>query len=175
MDANWTNADIPDRYRKYGLEAFRQGAAWLEQLRRPECWCLYIWGETGSRKTTLAAAMLMELRKIHGSPGGRFGHFVTSYQAIKAMRDIDNHGAAERLKAWHESPCLVLDDLGKHRDTPHVIEQTLFLLHHRYDWASKAKTIITANMDLDELASRVDPATARRLAEGMVLELAMPK
>ena len=36
------------------------------------------------------------------------------------------------------------------------------------------RTIITANMDLNELAERIDPATARSIAEGLVLNLETP-
>ena len=34
--------------------------------------------------------------------------------------------------------------------------------------------IVTSNLNLDDLAKLIDPATARRLEEGMVIELAVP-
>ncbi|HUX00785.1 MAG TPA: hypothetical protein VMY35_07375, partial [Phycisphaerae bacterium] len=101
-----------------------------------------------------------------------WGNFVTAYAAARTIRNVTNPGTQTVLRTWAASPLLVLDDLGKHRDKPHVIEQLLFLLHERYDWSAPGqKTIVTANMDLDELAERIDPGTARRLGEGMVIEL----
>ena len=140
--------------------------AWLED---PDSWCLYLWGATGGRKTTLAAAVLMELRRRTPSSRRR-GLFLPAYTIVRKIRNLET--AAKVLAEWRKEPWLVIDDLGKHRDTPYVHEQLLHLLHERYDWAKPGeRTIITANMDLDTLAKRMDPATARRLEEGTVLQL----
>ena len=166
----WGHSDIPGRYRRWRLRDFGPAA---ERIREflvtddyPGC---YLWGETGGRKTSLAAAALIEAR---GNRPDRWGDFVTPYCATRTIRAVTDPAMNTVLRTWGATPFLVLDDLGKHRDTPHVIEQLLFLLHERYDWPERAqKTIVTANMDLDELAERIDPGTARRLGEGLVIEL----
>lgn len=133
-------------------------------------WCLYLWGSTGSRKTSIALAILKALREDRPD---QWGEFVPSYKAVETLRAVDSDEAKASVKRWRSLPCLVLDDLLKGRDTPHVIESLLFLLHYRYDWANGQKTIITANCHLDELGKRIDPATARRIAEGVQIELVM--
>ena len=164
------HGDVPERYRKWRLSDFGPAAAKLRAfLADDDCWACYLWGETGGRKSSLAAAALIEARGQRPDPRG---DFVTTYVAARTIRNVANPMTQTILRTWAASPFLVLDDLGKHRDTPHVIEQLLFLLHERYDWAEPGeKTIVTANMDLDELAERIDPGTARRLGEGMVIEL----
>lgn len=139
------------------------------------CWSLYLHGPTDVRKTTLAAATLLRLRETAASPAGVF---VPAYRAVAVFRDISSEHQRERIRDYVRTPWLVLDDLGKHRDTPHVVEQMLMLIHERDDWHNperNTRTIITANMDLDELAKRIDAATARRLAEGMVIHMTVPQ
>ena len=170
----WDNRDIPGRFRRYGLDAFSAQArqAVVEFLGDPACWCLYLWGPTGSRKTTLAAAALIEARRRWGSPQ-RQGYFVPAYMAAATFRDVGSAFSAPIIASWRQTQLLLLDDLGKHRDTPHLIERLLHLLHERYDW--ERKTIITANMNLSELAARIDEATARRIREGRVIRLTAPR
>lgn len=133
-----------------------------------DAWCLYLWGPTGGRKTSFAAAVL---KAIRGDRPTAYGVFLPAYTAIDTMRNIASPVAQARLIDWRKAPVLVLDDLGKHRDTPHATEQMLFLLHYRYDWCEGHKTIVTSNISLDELAKRIEDATARRFAEGIVLEM----
>ena len=165
------HADLPPRFRRYRLSDYPGAMSKAVEpfLADDDCCSLYLWGETGSRKTSFATAILMEMRE---QAQCRVGCFVPAYLAVQAFRTFDDSGAKQRVDQWKTEPWLILDDLGKHRDTPHVIEQMLFLIHYRYDWAKPGhKTILTANLDLNEFAKRVDPATARRLSEGLVLEL----
>ncbi len=145
--------------------------AWLDDL---SSWSMFIHGKTGSRKTSLAIATILKYRLMLGEPP--IGDFVPAYEAVRIFRSLDNPQTAQRLRKWRATSLLVLDDLGKHRDTPNTVEQLLFLLHYRYDWADDyRRTIVTSQMSLDELGSRIDGATARRLSEGAVLELERPK
>lgn len=174
----WDNRDLPLRYRKYGLdrfppEAWRAVGAFLAS----DAWSLYLWGETGSHKTTLAVAVLVELRRRAGYAICR-GLFVPAYSAVGTLRRPNDPNAQAVIMKWEAEQWLVLDDLGKHRDTPHVVEQLLFLLHRRYDWwtpESKQRTIITSNLPLQKIAGIIDPATSRRLQEGTVLHLTTDK
>lgn len=167
-------AGIPPRFLRHSLSTFRPIPQQIHDFfAQKDCWSLYIWGPTGSRKTTLAAAMLVEIRRHH--PPGNFGLFLPAYLVVSVLRDSRQDFGREHIERWVKDPAIILDDLGKHRDTPHVWEQLLFLLHKRYDWAGPGhKTILTANISLDKLAKRIDPATARRLEEGMVLHTKAP-
>ena len=168
-----SSVDIPPRFRDwkyadYG-EVGEMARGWMN-AKTP--WSLYIHGPTGSHKTSLAIAMLQRVRVVMRTPIGRF---VPGYKAVNTFRNLNNPQTAELLEAWKSSPLLILDDLGKHRNTPNTVEQLLFLLHYRYDWYTpNLRTIVTSQMDLDELGQRIDEATARRLSEGMVLELQRP-
>ena len=172
---------IPPRFRPYRLTPEHWPSAllslvepWLEDR---QSWSLYLHGPTDARKTTFAAAVLMDLRARDRRSGGSQGLFLPAYKAVGVFRNIHDENQRELIRQYARTPWLVLDDLGKHRDTPHVIEQMLMLLHERYDWHDPermTKTILTANMDLDELAKRIDGATARRLAEGLVVQMTVP-
>ena len=164
------NQDIPPRVRGWVLADFSEAVVGgiQREFIDGEAWCLYLWGATGSRKTSLAAAVLKCMRTT-----GTAGLFVPAYRVVKKLRNVGDVQAKHELERWGGVDVLVLDDLGTHRDTPHVLEQLLFLLHRRYDYARQ--TILTANMSLDDVSARINPATARRLEEGLVLHLTAPK
>lgn len=164
----WGHLDLPPKFRRWKVSDYPASQAVTRFLQDPQCWCLYIYGETDARKTSLATAILRQLR---GDRPMQWGHFVPIYDAVRIIRDIESDSCKRHISDWRKSPCLALDDLGKSRDTPHLIEQMLFLLHYRSDWADGEKTIITANMDLKELAKRIDPATARRIEDGTVMKM----
>lgn len=173
----WDNRDLPLRFRRYTLSDAAEPIqkAVMDWIATPDVWSLYLWGGTGGRKTTLATAVLMKLREISQSPQAN-GKFLPTYRAVRQLRDMTKIQTV--MADWNKTRWLIIDDLGKHRDTPHIIESMLHLLHERYDCADPAsgqRTIITANMSLEELATRIDPATARRLEEGTVLHLRGPK
>lgn len=176
------NSDIPPRFLRYGLETFPKSLQKEIQsfIEDPSCWCLYLHGETGSRKTTLAAAALVKMREKAGAGPARLGMFIPGYRAATVIRNVDSPGTKDFIANLNKTPVLLFDDLGKHRDTPHLTEQILFILHYRYDWnmtdgGRARKTILTSNLTLQQLAETIDPATARRIEEGMVIHLEVPK
>lgn len=168
------SVDIPPRFRNWQLQDYAQaGENARDWMNAKEPWSLYIHGPTGSHKTSLAIALMQRVRVVMRTP---VGHFVPGYKAVNTFRNLNNPQTAELLEAWRGTPLLILDDLGKHRNTPNTVEQLLFLLHYRYDWYTpNMRTIVTSQMDLNELGERIDEATARRLDEGMVVELQRPK
>lgn len=139
----------------------------LEWVRSPS-WALYLWGETGTGKSTLAAAILAAARQ--GARNRRAGSFVMPYDIGRIFRNIGDPNKQYIADQWGTTPFLVLDDCLKHRDTPHLVESLLFLIHRRYD--HQRRTLITSNVSLDDFARIVDDATARRIAEGQILQLA---
>lgn len=169
----WDNKDLPPRYLRHDLDSFPSQVQ--EDARAAladnDVWSIFVWGETGARKTTLAVSLLRELRAQYPADRAR-GIFLPAYSALDHLRKIGEPGQEAYRLNWQQARWLVLDDLGKHRDTPHVTEQLLFLIHRRYDnHVPGAKTIVTANMSLNDLARRVDPTTARRFEEGVILKL----
>ena len=173
----YDNHDLPPRFLKYGLDDFAEPVVRhvLERfVNDPDCWSLYLWGDTGSRKTTLGVVLMAHMR-AEAKATTRLGDFVATYTAVKVINDVKNPAMRKRVDSWWKSPYLFVDDLGKHRDTPFVKEQLLHMLHYRYDRAVTEKTIITANMDLAQLGKRIDDATARRLEEGLVVKLTCPE
>jgi len=166
---------LPPRFTRWRMKDFSPS---LIDAARPffqavGCWSLYLWGETGTRKTSFAIASLIHMREHTRTLTGLF---LPAYECVRQLRNIHDPMNDAVLARWRKAMWLVFDDLGKHRDTPHIVEQLLFLLHYRYDWHEPGyKTIITANMSLDQLAKTIDPATARRLEEGKVLKLELPQ
>ncbi len=166
-----SNKDIPYRYMPWEMEDYPE--AIRERVRyffsNAGCWSMYLHGGPGSKKSSVACAALKRWRKWKGPGPDRESEFVAIYQAVDWLRDIHSPGAKARLKLMQDRKLLLIDDLGKNRGTPHVVEQFIFLLHRRYD--AGAKTIITSNLDLTEFAQHIDPATSSRFQEGIILDL----
>jgi DNA replication protein DnaC len=167
--------DIPERFRKWELtdysymtiEAKRRITQWFTN----DEWCMYIHGETGARKTSFACAILKYLRRDGIMPLSGYGEVIMPDTWAVIQRE-QSELSKLRLQQWKQSRFILFDDLGKHRDTPHLIEAIMLFLHSRYDrWKMGQKTIITSNMNMGELANKIDPATARRIDEGFVLKL----
>lgn len=138
-------------------------------------WCMYIHGETGARKTSFACAVLKYLRRDGILPLSGYGEVITPDKWVDVNREQSDN-AKFIMQQWKSSRFILFDDLGKHRDTPHLVESIMLFLHSRYDrWKPGQKTIITSNMDMKELASKIDPSTARRIDEGFVLKLELQK
>ncbi len=167
----WKHRDIPARYRSWRLKDFSEAVRKaVEPFCRDEAiWSLYLHGGIGTKKSSLAAAVLIRHREAQTPPddcpqyGG--GIFLPIYVAAEKFRRFDQMAKTN----WATTKLLVVDDLGKSRETPHLQEQLLHLLHNRYDHVRK--TIVTSNLSLDQLARHIDPATASRFQEGIILDL----
>jgi DNA replication protein DnaC len=96
-------------------------------------------GRRGSGKTHLAAAVLLDVIER-----GKAGLFLPVAEALDGLREGNRDGTyqakMERLKTC---PCLVLDDLGKERDTEAGLEYLAQIIDHRYRY--ERQTIITTN------------------------------
>jgi len=161
--------DVPERYRAWTLDNY---APALIDAFAPflsgQAWSLYLRGAVGTRKTSIAAALLAYWRKTHlGSRGTRYGEFVDPEKLRRALLDFD--AGPERLKHWRDAPMLVLDDLGALRNTPHAQEHQMLLVCARYD--HQRPTICTSNLNLDALAAQIDARVASRLQEGVCIDL----
>jgi DNA replication protein DnaC len=104
-------------------------------------------GKRGSGKSHLAAAILLDVVK-----GGKAGLFLPVAEALDNLREGNRDGTyyakMDRLK---KCSCLVLDDLGKERNTEAGLEYLAQIIDHRYRY--ERQTIITTNAsDPAELA-----------------------
>jgi len=186
LDNQPLDSCVPRRYSRWRLWDFSEGAA-CRSLRfldpdsssaAPST--LYLQGDIGTGKTSLAAATLhawwfsgggccKECPSVYAclveKPEG--GLFLPAYEAAARLRDLEK--CDEAMNLWSTTRLLILDDLGANRSTPHVTEQLLFLLQSRYDECRK--TIVTTNLSLDALAVALGERAASRLQEGILIEL----
>ena len=171
--------DIPQRYRPWSLLDFSVAAVERSiDFLRGDATTLYLHGDIGTGKTSLAAAILyawrwsggacnLECPRDCGALRSEYGRFLPAYQAAAILRNLDTCQTA--MTDWAGCLMLVLDDIGANRATPHVQEQLLFLLQERYDRCKK--TIVTSNLDLNALAVALGERAASRLQEGILIEL----
>jgi len=125
-----------------------------------DAWSLYIEGGVGTRKSSLAAAVVHAARAA-----GHRAAFATMPGAVERVRSF--------CEWWIEQArtveLLVLDDLAAGRDTAHVHEQLAAILMDRYD--HQRRTLVTSNVPLDALGKAFDERLADRLREGRRLFL----
>lgn len=154
--------DIDDRFRGWTLADYSPAAvgAACRFLADPHSWSLLICGGLGTRKTSLAAAIVRAVRQQFGLAW--LALFVSPAAALRVMVTCNDIA----MRRWSEAPLLVWDDIGAMRDTPHLHAATLDILRQRYD--NLRKTIITSNADRDGLRA-FDERLADRLKEGVEL------
>ena len=147
---------IPARYARWTLSDFAPAAVervatWAASSK----WCLYMAGGVGTRKSSLAAAIVMAARL-----GGHRSMFAPMDVAIKQIRSFHDWW----IEQAGECELLVLDDLGAARDTPHVHETLNRILLGRYD--RELATVLTSNLPLATLRTEYDERLADRIREG---------
>ncbi len=133
---------------------------------------LYPWilfhGNYGSGKTHLAVA-IANYRLEQGNPV----LFLTVPDLLDHLRatfgpssDVEYDDLFERVR---NAPLLVLDDLGTESATPWAQEKLFQLINHRY--LHKLPTVITTNVDLDQLDPRI---RSRLLDRNLTTRVSMP-
>ena len=169
--------DVPPKYRAWTLADYSPAVAnVLEPFLSGKVWCAYLTGSVGTRKSSLAAAILRRMRKaLPGSTPGRsgdgtgcWGEFVTPELFRVAINDFKGIGK-QQISDWKNARLLVIDDLGVLANTAYAQEQQLHLVCRRYD--RELPTIVTSNLSLDELARQLDLRVSSRLQEGILLDL----
>jgi DNA replication protein DnaC len=112
---------------------------------------LYFYGPKGSGKTSIAAAIAEET--------GATYWYVRELVA-RAKEEMNCH---VRESVWDKvvrAQVLVLDDVGKQRATPYVVEQMHDVIERRYDRGGL--TVVTSNLDPVALGAFFDgPAFSR--------------
>ena len=151
-----TGFGVPIRYQQWILSDYPSSVVdRVEKWAISDLWSLYLTGAAGTRKSSLAAAIL------RAYPGESY--FATPEMTVRRIREFCDWWV-ERAKTIG---LLIMDDLGSYRATPHVHDMLLSILACRYD--NFRKTIVTSNASLTGIESWLDPRLADRLREGLVL------
>lgn len=151
-----------DNFDKRGKEDIHK-AAWAyaerDDLFNSSKNCLLFLGGVGTGKTHLAAAISNVLIE-RGIPT-LFGTFIDHLQKIKD--EFNNTTLDTYLSKMKSTPMLVIDDLGKERKSDWT-QQILFdVINYRYE--HMLPTIVTSNLNDNDLMNHVGNATASRLNE----------
>ena len=135
----------------------------------------YIYGDTSTGKTLMAAHMYLQARKkqyFERLPGKFF--FISAHDFFEELKesfdspDKDEHAIMAKYRI---AEFLVLDDLGDTRFTDWSISQLQVLINYRYEYL--LPTVITSNLDLNQLAeaSGDDRISSRITRMGKLLKL----
>ena len=114
-------------------------AKWVDRLRhgpRPSKG-LYLHGPVGSGKTSVAAAVAVELDALYWDARA----LLAAMKEEMSLRDV-RYPALERCV---RAPVLVLDDIGKARSTDWVVETMQDLIERRFDRGGLL--VSTSNLD----------------------------
>lgn len=172
VDLAREHAGVPMRFSDSRLDNFSDGIVapvreWLDTRQ----WDyelgargLYIWGDVGSGKTHLAAAVANALCNIpHDAYFAVVSDVLVAFQ--ESFRAKDNSDAKE---LWGEladaEAVLVLDDFGAEYVTEWARAKLYQLVNQRYN--NCAATVVTSNLSPKDLAERIGDRTVSRLMHG---------
>lgn len=131
----------------------------FDDVRHSEKNSIVFYGNTGTGKTHLAAGIANHVINEKHHPV-MFGTFIEYLDRIRSEFSDNTEHAKNDMKTL---PLLVIDDLGKEKQTAWS-DQTLFeIINYRYE--HRLPIIITTNLSPDELARRYDKAVISRLIE----------
>ena len=174
--ASGINSVLPKRYRGVSFDRppvteINPGAVqvvreWIDRLDEnlEQGNGLWLMGDTGTGKTTLAMLVSKEALKRN--------HTVAIYSMPSLLTRIRaTYGAEageESYDQFFERLCEVdllhIDDLGAEKQTEWVLEQLYALVNERYE--RRKSIVVTTNItDQDELNQQIGPRTVSRLTE----------
>jgi DNA replication protein DnaC len=170
IEAYLQKSGVPPKYLKCSFENFHviaENRGCVSACRqylahhRPDYPGLYLFGNCGTGKTHLAAAITRDLL-LTGQPV-TFTCVPRLCFEVRKVFDgdlkITEHNA---IKAYTSCEYLVLDDLGAEKPTEWVKKTLGYIIYERDNMFKP--TIITSNLSLDEIASHIDPRISSRIA-----------
>lgn len=167
-DSGKSYRDIASEALRYSRELAASAAA--GQCRRG----MLLMGEVGCGKTHLAAATANAVLE----QGGK-ALFLVVPEFLDQLRfsySRENEGLdeAEIISRTYNVPLLILDDLGAHNYSEWVCNKLFTIINHRYN--RNLPCIITTNLEIDELDSRIgDRSTSRILEMCRVFKILVPE
>ena len=173
--ASGINSVLPKRYRGVSFDrppvteinpiVVGEIRTWIESLDEnlDQGRGLWLMGDTGTGKTTLAMLVSKEALKRD--------HTVAIYSMPKLLARIrstfDAEAGEESYVDFFERLCEVellhLDDLGAEKQTDWVLEQLYALVNERYE--RQKSIVVTTNLTQQELETQIGPRTVSRLIE----------
>lgn len=173
--ASGINSVLPKRYRGVSFERppvteINRGAVsavreWIEALDAnfEAGNGLWLMGDTGTGKTTLAMLVSKEALKrdytvaIYSMPS-LLTRIRATYGAEAGEESYD-----EFFERLCEVDLLHIDDLGAEKQTEWVLEQLYALVNERYE--RQKSIVVTTNLSQDELELQIGPRTVSRLIQ----------
>lgn len=147
---------VPRRYHKAAHPMAKDLSAKVEAGQS-----LYVWGDNGTLKTTLASAIARRL-VYHG----KRLRMVNSVDLLIEVQSTYGTPRAEAdvLAKYSKVPYLILDDLGKEQQTAWTVSRLYSIVNARD--GAMLPTVITSNFRVSELAARMascDESTAKAI------------
>ena len=162
-------ARIPEQYRSASFdtlddtkaeEVFTVCREFAAKLEYDEKRTIVLLGPPGSGKTCLACATLREVI-ISSALYGRYWNAAEGLAAIRAS--FNRQSDVESILDILENGIILIDDLGKNRNTGWASEQLYLLIDGIY--SQKRRCLITSNMSQEEFMASFDKAVLGRIVE----------
>ncbi len=119
---------------------------------------LYLYGSAGLGKTYLCSAIAERVMKN--------GHSVLYYSAFELLRTAPSE-MEELLPLLEEVDLLILDDLGTEYVTEYSSALIFYIINTRIN--NKKKTVISSNLNINDLANAYSPRVASRISGAYTL------
>lgn len=161
------------KHQDFNLRLWEKIQSWSPTTDDSRPW-LGLTGSTGKSKTRCAFLLLPEIALAMVRPLTTPDHIppipsiavVTGYEFAELVHDQfadDSKAAAKKqLSRLRKADVLLIDDLGKQRNTPAVAKELFALLDHRH--AANLATLWTANATPESIVAGMDADLAAPLA-----------
>jgi DNA replication protein DnaC len=156
---------VPLRYKECRFENFQGGQKIIETIKplSNSQESAVLTGSTGSGKTHLAVALMAEY--LTDDPAAPM--FITVPELLLKIRSCFSEKATtteeEIVEQYSSCEFLVLDDLGAEKESEFVITTLYLIINRRNNYGRK--TIITTNLSLQEIETKLGARIASRLSE----------
>ena len=180
---------IPMKYKTCTLDEFQGGDVYVEAIRKlsDSIENMVLIGKTGSGKTHLAIGMLkiIDVNKIPccsrsyksdtwDDPPEKY--FITLPEVLLRIRDSfksnPRESEADVVNYFSDIDCLVLDDLGAEKPSEFSVATLYLILDRRIN--NCRQTIITTNLEMQEIEQIFGARIASRLSEMKIIKINMP-